>query len=116
MLKNMIRQLFTETDNETQDIARWLAAIAIVCGLGLQIFAVGWHGQPFDMQQFGVGTGALFTGLGVALKFKPESPKLPRSSPSYSPRRALPSSEPPTNCAACCGWRIVESAKSAKTC
>jgi hypothetical protein len=73
MIRDIIRQWFTESDNATHDLTRVLAAVSILTGLGLQIYAVGWHGQPFDMQTFGVGTGALFGGLGVALKLKKES-------------------------------------------
>ncbi|HQR02485.1 MAG: hypothetical protein JSR19_06930 [Proteobacteria bacterium] len=70
--KDILRQLFTERDNETHDIARWLAALSVLVGLGLNTYAVV-KGQPFDMQAFGIGCGALFGGLGVALKLKKES-------------------------------------------
>lgn len=70
--KDILRQLFTERDNETHDLARYLAVLAILTGLGLQAYAVV-KGQPFDMQSFGIGCGALFGGLGVALKLKKES-------------------------------------------
>lgn len=73
MIRDVIRQLFTEADNCTHDIYRYLAVGSIVVGLGLNIYAVVTKGQPFDMQTFGVGTGALFAGVGVALGLKKES-------------------------------------------
>lgn len=68
-LRNVLRQLVTESDNVTHDIYRYLALAAILTGLGLAITAVV-KGQPFDMQNFGIGIGALFAGVGVALGLK----------------------------------------------
>lgn len=72
-MKIFMRHLFTEGDNATFDLAKVLAASAVLSGIGLQIYAVGWNRQAFDMQIFGIGTGALFAGLGVALGMKKES-------------------------------------------
>lgn len=72
-MKTFLKHLFTEVDGESFDLARVLAACSVLSGIGLQIYAVGWKGQPFDMQIFGVGTGALFAGVGVALGMKKES-------------------------------------------
>lgn len=72
-LQDVARQLMTESDNVTHDLYRYLALLAIATGLSLNVFAVGWKGQAFDMQAFGVGVGALFAGVGVALKLKPET-------------------------------------------
>lgn len=71
--RDVIRQLLTDSDNVTHDLYRYMALGAILSGIGLQIYAVGWHNQAFDMQTFGVGTGALFAGVGVALGLKKES-------------------------------------------
>ncbi len=68
-----LKQLLSESDNQTQDVFRWLAVLSILVGLGLSIYSVGWKNQPFDMQQFGIGVGVLLAGTGAALKFKPES-------------------------------------------
>jgi hypothetical protein len=72
-LRDVVRQCFTESDNITHDLYRYLALFSIISGIGLQVFAVGWHGQTFDMQQFGIGTGALFAGVGVALGLKKDT-------------------------------------------
>lgn len=73
----IIKDWLTESDNQTHDLSRVLAAVAIVVGLGLQIYAVGWKGQEFDMQSFGLGVGSLFAGLAALLGFKKESSNAP---------------------------------------
>lgn len=72
MIRDVVRQLLTESDNRTHDIYRYPAVGSIVVGLGLNVYAVV-KGQPFDMQAFGIGTGALFAGVGVALGLKKET-------------------------------------------
>lgn len=72
-VKDVVRQLVTESDNRTHDLYRYLAVLAIVVGLGLQIYVVVWKNSPFDMQTFGLGVGTLFVGIGAALKLKRES-------------------------------------------
>lgn len=74
MLREVIRECLTEPDNVTHDLYKYLSLAAILTGLGMQIYAVGWNHQPFDMQTFGVGTGALFAGVGVALGLKKDTP------------------------------------------
>lgn len=68
----ILRHLFTESDNVTHDLFRYMALGSIVVGLGLECYVV-IKGQPFDLQQFGTGIGILFAGVGVALKLKPET-------------------------------------------
>ena len=65
-----ITDLLTGKNNVTHDIGRWFAAVSILTGLGLQIYAVGWRGQPFDMLAFGGGVGVLAAGIGAMLKLK----------------------------------------------
>jgi hypothetical protein len=72
MIRDVVRQLMTEADNRTHDLYRYLALLSIVVGLGLNIYAVH-KGQPFDMQAFGLGIGALFAGVGVAIGLKKEN-------------------------------------------
>jgi hypothetical protein len=74
-MKEILRQMFTETDNETHDGGKWAAALMTLTGLGLQIYAVVGNKQAFDMQAFGVGCGALAAGVGAMLKLKPEAKK-----------------------------------------
>lgn len=65
-----LRDILTGKDGITHDIGRWAAVASILTGLGLQIYAVGWRGQPFDMLAFGGGIGALAAGIGALLKLK----------------------------------------------
>lgn len=65
-----LRDILTGRDGVTHDIGRWAAVASIVTGLGLQVYAVGWRGQPFDMLAFGGGVGALAAGIGALLKLK----------------------------------------------
>lgn len=67
---SFLTNLTTGRDNTTHDVARVLAIASFITGLGLSIYAVGWKAQPFDLQQFGIGVGAMFAGLGAALKLK----------------------------------------------
>jgi hypothetical protein len=71
-MKEWLRQLFTHSDNKTHDIARYLAALSSVHFLFLAGFDVIVHGHPFDMQGFGIGIGATFTGLGAWMGFRGE--------------------------------------------
>jgi hypothetical protein len=66
---NVLTQLFTGKDGITHDLGRWGAAASFLTGLGLQIYAV-MKGAAFDMQNFGLGIGALSAGVGAMLKLK----------------------------------------------
>lgn len=76
-----LTDMFTESDNATVDAVRVLAILSVIVGLALQIWVVvRWFGpapQQFDFQNFGIGIGSLFGGVGVALKLKPESNNVP---------------------------------------
>lgn len=65
-----LRQMLTGRDNATWDIVRVLGALAVLVALGLTVYSVVWRGQPFDLQSFGLGVCALFSGLGLSLKLK----------------------------------------------
>lgn len=65
----ILSQLLTGRDNQTHDIARWLAAASFAVGLGLTIY-VTIRGQPFALQDFGAGIGILFVAVGAAIKLK----------------------------------------------
>jgi len=69
-MNNVLRQLLTGKDNQTHDVVRWLAVLSFLVGLGLAIYAVGWKGQPFSLQEYGMGLGSLFVTIGGALKLK----------------------------------------------
>ena len=64
--------MFTERDNLTYDLYKYLSLLTIVVGLTLVCFDVVAKDKPFDLQSFGIGFGALFVGMGAALKLKQE--------------------------------------------
>lgn len=72
-MREALKQMFTEVDNETWDISKILAACSVVTGLGLSVYAVVFNGNTFDMVSFGSGIGFLFAGTAALLKFKKES-------------------------------------------
>ena len=65
----IFKQLVTDDDNTTHDIFRWLALASVAAGISLQIFHTVDKGL-FDMQQFGIGVGALLAGVGAAIKLE----------------------------------------------
>jgi len=69
-MKDIINQLLTGKDNHTHDLVRWLGVLTVLEALTLQAFVVVWRNQPLDLQQFGIGMGAVFATLGLALKLK----------------------------------------------
>lgn len=72
-LREFLSQMMTESDNITHDLYRYLSLVSIVSGIGLQIYAIVFGHQNFDMQTFGIGVGALFAGVGVALGLKKDT-------------------------------------------
>ena len=74
-VKKVLNDWFTEVDNKTFDITKVLAVASIATGIGLAIFSVAYKGQVFNYQDYGLGTAALFAGVGVALGLKKDAPK-----------------------------------------
>jgi uncharacterized membrane protein len=72
MMGEILKQLLTGRDNQTHDVARHLAVIAVLAGIGLQAWAIH-KGQPFSLNDYGIGMGSLLSGLGVAIKLKENS-------------------------------------------
>lgn len=71
-LRDIARQLLTESDNATHDLYRYIALCSAVSGIAFQGYAI-YRGQPYSIQDFGVGMGALLAGVGVALGLKKEN-------------------------------------------
>lgn len=81
-MSEIFKQILTGKDGETHDVIRWLALAAVVVALGLQIYVVAYKcSQPFDMQAFGLGLGAVFASVGAALKLKEGSEPEPKGKP-----------------------------------
>lgn len=64
-----LNDTLTGIDGESYDIGRVLWALAFLIGLGLEIYCVVTK-TPFDLQQFGVGVGALLLAGGYSLRLK----------------------------------------------
>lgn len=73
ILKKIIKDWFTESDNDTFDIIKALAVASIITAIGLSIIAVVLHKEPFSFQDYGMGAAALFAGVGVALGMKKDT-------------------------------------------
>lgn len=74
-IKKVVNDWFTEVDNRTFDITKVLAVFSIGTGIGLAIFSVVVKSQEFNYQDYGLGTAALFAGVGVALGLKKDTDK-----------------------------------------
>lgn len=67
-----LKQLLTLSDNATYDIIRVLSVIAFIQYLVSEAFVL-YKTMVFDAQSFGIGLGAVIAGIGVALKFNPDT-------------------------------------------
>ena len=64
-----LKHCFTGADNTTYDIGRVLWALAFIIGMALNVYSIV-AGKPFDLQNFGIGVGALLLAGGAAIKVK----------------------------------------------
>ena len=74
---SILTQLLTGADNATHDFMRWIGLGGAVVALGLQVFVVVFKAQPFDLQSFGIGMGALCASVGAALGLKKDTEPKP---------------------------------------
>jgi len=72
-MNKIIKDWFTEIDNQTFDVTKALAVVSILTAIGLIAYSIIYKGQVFSLQDYGIGMSALFAGLGVALKLKKDS-------------------------------------------
>lgn len=69
-LKEFATLMMSGKDNSTPDFMKWCAFAAFNVGLGLSIYSVVIQDAPFDLMDFGMGTGVLLLSLGGGLKLK----------------------------------------------
>lgn len=72
-LSELAQQAFTEPNNHTVCPVRIIGVVSVLQGLALTVYAVVVQHAPFDLQAFGLGTGALLGALGAALGLKKDS-------------------------------------------
>lgn len=69
-IKKILKDLFTEDDNESADMIMFCAFAGFGTFLGLEIYEVIFKATPFDMTGFGTAFGLMLAGLGVAFNLK----------------------------------------------
>lgn len=70
--------ILTGIDGESFDIIRVLALVSVAMALALEAYVVICKGQPFDVQAFGIGMGAVFAAAGAALAMKSKTEPEPK--------------------------------------
>jgi hypothetical protein len=68
-LQLFVQHMLTGRDNLTYDLGRVLWALAFVFGVGIATYCA-INGKSFDLQNYGIGVGALLLAGGAALKLK----------------------------------------------
>ncbi len=77
-IKKMLKDLFTEDDNESADLIPVMAMLAFVVGCGLEVWVVAViKTQPFNPGEFAIFCGTMVTTLGVAFKLKRDAQTKP---------------------------------------
>jgi len=74
-IKELFRNIFTEPDNATFCIVKIGAGLTVVYALATAAFHHLYLRESFVIQDFGVGMGAVFAGVGVALGLKKDTPE-----------------------------------------
>ena len=74
MKRCVLKDLFTESDNETWDVGRLQWAVGTIVYFALSAYAYVWKGQPFDPIAWGTGFGAVMAGGGGMVWMKGKEP------------------------------------------
>jgi hypothetical protein len=73
-IKGFLTKLFSEVDNATPDLAKYLAAITAIDFIFNQTWDTVVNKVAFNAMQFGTGGAALFAGIGVWMQMKKDTP------------------------------------------
>lgn len=68
-----IKSLLTGKDNSSFCFAKVAGALALLVGLGLEIYVVVHSGGVFSLTEFGIGVGTLIGAISGAVKLKESS-------------------------------------------
>jgi hypothetical protein len=73
-----LKDILTGIDGESYDVGRVLWALSVLIGLGLSVYSTVFK-VAFDLQQYGIGAGALLAagGAGLWAKAKTEPGEKP---------------------------------------
>ena len=72
-MNKIIKDWFTEIDNQTFDVTRALAVVSILTAIGLIAYSIIYKGQVFSLQDYGIGMSTLLASTGLALKLKKDT-------------------------------------------
>lgn len=75
-IKELLSNIFTEPDNATFCIVKIGAGLTVVYALAVAAYHHIYLKEAFVIQDFGLGMGAVFAGVGVALGLKKDSPEV----------------------------------------
>lgn len=70
LISRFIKDIVTERDGESFDIARFLWVLGTLIFLGLVIYTTIMVPASFSMMNFGIAFGGILTGGGAAIKIK----------------------------------------------
>lgn len=73
-IKELLDNIFTEPDNATFCIVKIGAGLTVIYALAAAFFHHFYLKEAFVIQDFGLGMGAVFAGVGIALGLKKDSP------------------------------------------
>ncbi len=62
--ESVVKQLVTD-EKDNHDIVLYSILLALVVGIGLTIYSVGWRGAVFSFSEFGIGVGSILGGGGA---------------------------------------------------
>lgn len=74
-IKKIIKDSFTEPDNETFCPVRLVGITGALQGLAMCAYDVVGQHAHVDLQNYGIGLGAIVAATGVALGMKKDTPK-----------------------------------------
>jgi len=75
VIKALFKNIFTEPDNATFCIVKIGAGLTVIYALAAAAFHHFYLRDAFVIQDFGMGMGAVFAGVGVALGLKKDTPE-----------------------------------------
>ena len=84
VIRSLFKDSLTGKDGESYDVGRIAAMLGTITYVGISVH-IAWNltaGQMFPFQDYGIGFGAMATGVGVLLKLKentepPATPNVP---------------------------------------